>query len=138
MIILDTNVVSEPLRPAPEPAVVAWLDAQAADSLYLTAVTVAELRLGAALLPAGKRRDAVQDAIEKDVIAGFAGRILAFDLGCSQPYADMVARARAAGQPVSTADAIIAAIAAANGMAVATRDTRPFGAIGLKVFNPWA
>jgi predicted nucleic acid-binding protein len=138
VIILDTNVVSEPLRPAPDPAVVAWLDAQAADSLYLTAVTVAKLRLGAALLPAGKRQEAVRDAIDKSVIPGFAGRVLAFDLACSQPYADMVARARAAGQPFSTADALIAAIAAANGMTVATRDTRPFAATGLKVFNPWA
>jgi predicted nucleic acid-binding protein len=138
VIILDTNVVSEPLRPAPDPRVASWLDAQAAETLYLTSVTVAELRLGAAILAAGRRREALRERIERDVIAPFTGRILAFDLACSQAYADGLARTRAAGVAVSGADAFIAAIAVTNSMAVATRDTRPFAAFGLRVFDPWS
>ena len=137
MILLDTNVLSEPLRPAPEPRVVAWIDAQALETLYLSAITVAELRAGVALLPAGKRRSALQQGLETRVLPLFAGRVLPFDLACTPAYAALMARARKAGLALATADGYIAAIAAANGLAVATRDTSPFEAAGVTVINPW-
>ena len=137
MILLDTNVVSEPLRPAPDHRVVAWIDAQALETLFLSAITVAELRAGVALLPAGKRRAGLQESLETRVLPLFAGRVLAFDLGCTQAYAALVAKARASGLAITSADGYIAAIAAANGLAVATRDTGPFEAAGVTVINPW-
>jgi len=137
MILLDINVVSEPLRPTPDLRVVAWIDAQPLETLFLSAITVAELRAGAALLPAGKRRTTLQDSLETRVLPLFVGRVLPFDLGCSRAYADLMAKARAAGRAVASADGYLAAIAAANGLAVATRDTGPFEAAGAAVFNPW-
>lgn len=138
MILIDTNVMSEPLRHAPEPRVIDWIDAQAMETLFLSAITVAELRAGVALLPAGKRRAGLQENLEKRVLPLFAGRVLPFDLACTQAYAALMAKARSAGLAVATADGYIAAIAAANGFAVATRDTGPFEAAGVTVINPWA
>jgi toxin FitB len=137
LILLDTNVVSEPLRPAPDARVVGWIDAQPLETLFLSAVTVAELRAGLALLPAGKRRSGLQESLETRVLPLFAGRVLAFDLGCTQAYAALMAKARASGLAIASAHGYIAAIAAANGLAVATRDTRPFEAAGATVINPW-
>jgi hypothetical protein len=137
MILLDTNVVSEPLRQAPDGRVVAWIDAQPMETLFVSVVTVAELRAGVALLPAGKRRNSLDESLETRVLPLFAGRVLAMDLGCTQAYAALLAKARKAGLAIATADAYIAAIAAANGLAVATRDTRPFEAAGVQVINPW-
>ena len=137
MILLDTNAVSEPLRPAPDTRVIAWIDAQRLETLFLSAVTVAELRAGVALLPTGKRRAGLQHSLETRVLPLFAGRVLPFDLGCTQAYADLTAKARASGLAIASADGYIAAIAAANGLAVATRDTGPFEAAGLAVINPW-
>ena len=138
MILLDTNVVSEPLRQVPEPRVVQWIDAQPMETLFLSAITVAELRSGLALLPPGKRRTGLQDNLEKRVLPLFAGRVLPLDLACTQAYAALMAKARGAGLAVATADGYIAAIAAANGLALATRDTQPFQAAGVAVINPWA
>ena len=137
MILLDTNVVSEPLRPAPDTRVIDWIDAQPLETLFLSAITVAELRAGVALLPAGKRRSGLQQSLEKRVLPLFAGRVLPFDLACTPAYAELMAKARAAGLTIATADACVAAIAAANGFAVATRDTGPFEAAGVTVVNPW-
>ncbi|HMO47392.1 MAG TPA: type II toxin-antitoxin system VapC family toxin [Rubrivivax sp.] len=137
MILLDTNVMSEPLRPAPDPRIVAWVDAQPLETLFLCAITVAELRAGVALLPAGKRRSGLQQSLEKRVLPLFAGRVLPFDLACTQAYAELLAKARAAGRAITTADGYIAAIAVANGLAVASRDTGPFVAAGAAVINPW-
>ena len=137
MILLDTNVVSEPLRQAPEARVIAWMDAQPMETLFLSAITVAELRAGVALLPEGQRRAGLQESLERRVLPLFAGRVLPFDLACTQAYAALVAKARAMGIAVAAADGYIAAIAAANGFAVATRDTRPFEAAGAAVINPW-
>lgn len=138
MILLDTNVVSEPLRPSPEIRVIEWIDAQPLETLYLSVITVAELRAGVALLPAGKRRTSLHEHLEKQVLPTFAGRVLPFDLACSRAYAELLARARKAGCGIETADACIAAIALANGFTVATRDTSPFLAAGLTVINPWS
>ncbi|MBA3588988.1 type II toxin-antitoxin system VapC family toxin [Methylibium sp.] len=137
MILLDTNVVSEPLRAAPDTRVIEWIDAQALETLFLSAITVAELRAGVALLPAGRRRSVLQQNLEKRVLPLFAGRVLPFDLACTRAYADLMGKARAAGLAVATADGYIAAIAAANGFAVATRDTGPFEAAGAAVIDPW-
>jgi toxin FitB len=137
MILLDTNVVSEPLRPAPDARVIAWIDAQALETLFLSAITVAELRAGVALLPAGKRRANLQESLETQVLPLFAGRVLPFDLACTQAYAQLIAKARTAGLAVASADGYIAAIAAANGLTVATRDTSAFETAGAKVINPW-
>ncbi|MDD2408009.1 MAG: type II toxin-antitoxin system VapC family toxin [Tepidiphilus sp.] len=137
MILLDTNVVSEPLRPEPNVRVIDWLDAQPLETLYLSAMTVAELRAGVALMPAGQRRDKLNDCLEKSVLPPFAGRVLAFDLACTNSYAYVLATARRSGSGIRTADGLIAAVAVANGLIVATRNTSPFEAAGLIVINPW-
>jgi len=137
MIILDTNVISEPLRQAPEGKVIEWINAQALDTLYLSAITVAELRFGMASLPAGKRRKTLQESLEKQVLPLFTGRVLPFDMPASQAYGKLMAKARAAGMAIGNADGYIAAMAAANGMMVATRDFSPFEAAGVGVINPW-
>ena len=137
MILLDTNVISEPLRRDPHARVLEWIDAQALETLYLSVVTVAELRAGIALIPAGKRRDSLHENLEKRLLPMFANRVLSFDMACTTAYAGLLAKSRAAGLTVETADAFIAAIALANGFAVATRDTRPFETAGVSVINPW-
>jgi predicted nucleic acid-binding protein len=137
MILLDTNVVSEPLRPAPAVQVIAWIDAQPLETLFLSAITVAELRAGVALMPVGKRRTQLHEHLEKQVLPLCAGRVLPFDMACTKAYAELLAKVRAAGRSIATADACIAAIAIANGLVVATRDTSPFQAAGLTVINPW-
>lgn len=137
MILLDTNVISEPLRREPEPGVIEWIDAQALETLYLSAITVAELRSGIALLPAGKRRTGLLENLERRVLPLFAGRVLPFDLPCTQTYAELIAKAQKTGLAIAPADGFIAATAAANGFAVATRDTSPFEAAGITVINPW-
>ena len=137
MILLDTNVISEPQRREPNARVLEWIDAQALETLYLSAITVAELRAGIALIPAGKRRDSLHGNLEKRLLPMFANRVLSFDMACTKAYAELLAKSRAAGLAVETADAFIAAVALANGFAVATRDTRPFEAAGVNVINPW-
>ena len=137
MILVDTNVVSEPLRRTPDPRVAAWLDAQALETLYLSAITVAELRFGVHSLPPGRRRDRLHEELEQRVLSMFTGRVLAFDPVASQAYAELMAKARSAGRAISVSDGYIAATAAANAMVVATRDTSPFEAAGLKTLNPW-
>ena len=137
MILVDTNVVSEPLRGAPEPPVAGWLDSQALETLYLSAITVAELRFGVRSLPAGRRRDRLDEDLEGQVLPMFAGRVLSFDLAASQAYAELMAKARSEGRTIPVSDGYIAATAAANGMMVATRDTAPFEAAGLRTVNPW-
>jgi toxin FitB len=138
VIILDTNVVSEPLRPAPEPAVLAWLDAQVPATLCLTSVTLAELLAGVAALPAGRRRNKLALALTDQVLPLFEGRILAFDVPAAHAFARVQAGATAVGNPISFADAAIAATAAAHGYALATRNVRDFKGTGLELIDPWA
>lgn len=137
MIVLHTNVLSEPMKANGDPAVAAWLDRQSPDTLYLTTVTLAELLLGLELMPLGLRRSRLEARIG-DVINAFGDRqILAFDAQAARVFAVSVARARAAGYTIGVADAQIAAIAAAHGCAVATRDVAPFIAAGVPVIDPW-
>jgi hypothetical protein len=138
MILLDTNVISEPWRPAPDPVAIAWLDAQVVETLFLSAVTVGELRYGVAILPAGRRRDRLADRFEQDVLPLFTGRILPFDVGAARAFGDLMAQARASGHPMSFADGAIAAIAASRALTVASRDVHPFRAAGVAVLDPWA
>lgn len=137
MIVIDTNVISELWKVEPNSNVLAWIDAQAIETLYLSAVTVAELRYGLATMPEDKRHTIYQERLEHEVLPAFAGRVLAFDLGTSKTYAELMARARAGGKTIAKADGYIAATAAAHGLMVATRDTSPFEAGGLEVINPW-
>lgn len=137
MILLDANVVSEPMRSAPDPHVLAWLDAQAAESLYLSTISLAELMLGIENLPAGKRRKALGGALDEQIITLFAGRIAVFDTRAAETFPRIVIRARRHGYPIAVADAQIAAIAASRGFSVATRDVAPFQAAGVPTINPW-
>ena len=137
MILVDTSVVSEPLRRAPAPRVAEWLDAQALETLYLSAITVAELRFGVQSVPADRRRDRLDEDLERQTLPMFAGRVLAFDLAASRAYAELMATTRSGGRTIPVLDGYIAATAAANGMIVATRDTAPFEAAGLKTVVPW-
>lgn len=136
MIILDTNVISEAMKPEPDPAVLAWLDEQLAETLYLGSVTIAEMMFGVGALPKGKRKERLAAAVE-GVTDLFEGRILPFDLDAARRYADLAVAARAAGRGFPTPDGYIAAIAASRGFAVATRDASAFAAAGLEVINPW-
>jgi toxin FitB len=137
MIILDTNVVSEPMKPKAYPAVRAWLDAQARETLFLTATSLSELLVGVEILPAGKRKTGLGAALTELLAFLFGPRILAFDQQAAGAYAALVSRAKAQGFALSTADAQIAAIATINGYTVATRDTTPFIATGVEIVNPW-
>lgn len=137
MIVLDTNVVSELMRPAPEPKVLAWLDAQAADALWLTSVNVAELLFGLARLPEGARKRALLAGFARMLEVDFAGRVLAFDLRAATVFADIAAKRERAGQPVGLADSQIAAICLEHGAVLATRNVRHFSYAGLELVNPW-
>ena len=137
MIVLDTNVVSELLRPAPAQTVEAWLAVQDGATIYFTAVGEAELRLGVAILPAGRRRAALADAIEAMLEEDFRDRILPFGRDAAQAYAAIAASRRAAGRPISQFDCQIAAIACANDAAVATRNTGDYEGCGIDVIDPW-
>jgi predicted nucleic acid-binding protein len=138
MIILDTNVISEPLKPQPEPAVLAWLNAQAPQTLYLTTVTLAELLAGIGAMPTGKRQLALKAALTEQVLPLFEGRMLAFDSPAAEAFARINALTTAAGQPISFADGAIAAIASARGFMLATRNVKDFKGTGVALINPWA
>ena len=136
MILLDTNVVSEAIKPQPHPSVLAWLDAQAAETVFLSTIAVAELLFGIGALPNGKRKDALAARIGS-LLDQFVGRVLPFDTAAARRYADLAVKARAAGKGFPTPDGYIAAIAAAHGFMVASRDTSAFEAAGLTVIDPW-
>lgn len=137
MILLDTNVVSEPLRHAGNPAVLKWLDAQAVETLYLSTIGLAEMLFGIAALPEGKRRSDLRTRLDRDVIPLFDGRILSFDRRAAEAYAELRAKARLDGRAIPQTDGYIAAMAVAHGFIVATRDVTPFEAAGVRVINPW-
>ncbi len=138
MIVLDTNVVSELMRAAPAPAVVRWVAAQPAPSLYTTSVTQAEVLHGVRLLPAGKRRTAMEAAAEAMFREDFAGRVLPFGSDAARAYARIAAERARLGRPISQFDAQIAAIAHASGAELATRNVADFAKCGVHVVDPWA
>lgn len=135
--LLDTNVLSELLRAKPDPAVLAWFAAQPADSLFVSAVTQAEMLHGARLLPAGKRRRQLEQSLEAMFNEDFAARVLPFDASAADQYATLAAERRRAGRPISQFDAQIAAIASSHRMALATRNVSDFEGCGLTLTNPW-
>ena len=137
MILLDTNVVSEAMKPAPDPAVRAWLNSQAAETLYLSSVTLAELLFGVAALPGGKRKDMLAQALD-GLMGLFKDRVLPFDADAARHYAELAVTAKTAGRGFPAPDGYIAAIAASRGFIVASRDTAPYEAGKVSVINPWA
>ena len=138
MIVIDTNVVSELMRMTPEPAVMTWFSGQDSAELYLTAVSEAELRAGAAILPAGRRRDRITAEVDAVVREDFAGRVLPFDSAAAKAYAAIAASRRSMGRPILEADCQIAAIARASDAAVATRNGADFEHCGIALIDPWA
>lgn len=137
MIIVDTNVVSEPFKPRPSDAVGAWLNRQVTADLFLTTISLAELYRGIAILADGKRKQALKEDTDRFRVEYFGGRVLDFDMAAAFAFADLSAKTRSLGISISLADAQIAAIALTRGYTVATRDVAPFEAAGLKVINPW-
>ena len=137
-VLLDTNVLSELMRPQPSSMVLAWFAQQMDTEFYTSAMTQAELLLGVALLPGGKRRDAIAGAVEQMFDQDFVGRCLPFDELAAHEYAALVATRNKVGMPISTEDAQIAAIALRHGLALATRNTKDFRKISeLVLLDPW-
>lgn len=138
MVILDTNVISELIRPRPHPAVVEWIDQQNAFEVWITAVTAAELRTGVALLPEGRRKSDLHLHIVRLLDETFAGYVLPFDDRSAIPYADIVSGRRNQGRPIAFQDAQIGAICLQQGMTLATRNTRDFEDTGIDLIDPWS
>jgi toxin FitB len=136
MIVLDTNVVSEAMKPEPHRAVRAWLNDQAAETLYLSSVTLAELLFGIGALPAGKRKDMLAQALD-GLMGLFRDRVLPFDADAARRYAELAVTAKTSGRGFPTPDGYIAAIATSRGFIVASRDTAPYEAVGVSAINPW-
>lgn len=137
VILLDTNVVSELMRPAPSEPVLHWIAGHPPMTLFLSAVSEAELRMGVAVLPEGRRREALRAAVDAMIAEDFADRVLSFDSGAARAYAEIAAGRRAAGHPISQFDCQIAGIARARGAAVATRNVADFRGCGIAVIDPW-
>ena len=137
MMVLDTNVVSELMRAAPESAVLNWLDAQPSSELWLTAVVAAELLFGVARLPEGGRKQQLAHNGAAMLEQDFAGQVLAYDLAAASIYAELVAQRERTGRPIAMADAQIAAICLAHGASLVTRNEKDFDGLGLMVINPW-
>jgi predicted nucleic acid-binding protein len=137
VIVLDTNVVSELMRPVPAPEVVAWLDRQGREPTTVTAMTVAELLYGVLRLPAGRRRDEVTSALLDMLENDLRPEPLPFDLAAAEHFAEIAADREAAGRPIATADAVIAATCRTRGAVLATRNAKDFDLTGVDVVNPW-
>lgn len=138
MIVLDTNVLSEIMRPTPEPKVVAWVDAVPARDVAISAVTMAEILYGVGLMPEGRRRRRLTSIAEAIFAYDFDGRILPFDASAAVEYAAVVLQRQASGHPISMADAQIAAVCRVHECTLATRNTRDFAGTGLNLIDPWA
>jgi predicted nucleic acid-binding protein len=137
MIVWDTNVVSELMRPEPSAQVVEWTDRQSVDEVFITAITVAELLYGIGRLPTGRRRNELFESFEGMVTEDFERRVLPFDGVAAVHYADIVVERERIGRPISMADAQIAAICRSHGAAVATRNVDDFADVGVDIVNPW-
>jgi toxin FitB len=137
MIILDTNVVSEIMKPEPSMAVIAWLSSQALHDLFTTSITEAEVLYGVERLPKGKRRDELMRQAEATFVEDYAGRVLPFDEPAAREFARIVAERRVRGRPIPFADAQIAAIARANSATLATRNIQDFEGCAVRLVNPW-
>jgi predicted nucleic acid-binding protein len=136
MIVLDTNVISEAMRPEPSRAVRTWLNEQVGETLYLTSVSLAVVLFGIAVLPAGRRRNSLARALD-GLLELFGDRVLPFDTNAARHYTALAVAARRAGRGFPAPNGYIAAIAASRGFIVASRDTSPYAAGGLRVVDPW-
>ncbi len=137
VILIDTNVIAELMRPAPSRTVLDWFAAQDSTALFLSAISEAELRTGAAILPAGQRRDSLTVIIDSVIEEDFEGRILPFDSVAAKACATIAAARRGIGRPIMEADCQVAAIANAHGAVVATRNVKDFEGCGVGVVDPW-
>jgi predicted nucleic acid-binding protein len=137
MIVLDTNVLSETLRAQPAGAVRQWMAAQPPTRLFTTTVCEAEIRYGVALMPAGRRRAALERAVSAIFEEDFSGRILPFDSAAARAFAGIAAKRRASGRPIGEFDAQIAAISLSRGAGIATRNVDDFAGCGIDVISPW-
>lgn len=137
MIILDTNIISEIMRPAPEARVRAWLRKQPLNLLATTAITVGEIRYGLGRMPTGRRKRHLQERFQSFLACGFSNRILAFDADAAEAYSIIVVEREQVGQPIDAFDAMIAAIAQTNSASVATQDVTGFEGCGVVIINPW-
>lgn len=138
MIVLDTNVLSELMRPRPAAQVVRWVEGQPSIELFTTAISEAEILCDIELLPRGRRRDGLLAAAESMFAEDFSGRVLPFDSSAARAFFSIAARRRAVGKPISHADAQIAAIVQLNNATLATRNVRDFDACGIRLHNPWS
>lgn len=137
MIVLDTNVLSEPMRHEPSPKVLSWLDDQLASTLFISTMSAAEILAGVSTMPRGHRRDTIAGAVVHVLDHEFRGRILAFDDQAAVAYAQVREERSRQGRPIGLADSIIAATARSTGMSVATRNIRDFEGTGVDLINPW-
>ena len=138
MILLDTNILSEVMRPAPDPRVICWLNGADAGLLHVSTISIAEILYGLDLLPAGRRRVGMEEQVEAFLLKGFGQRIMSFDEGAARHYGPLMADRRRAGRQMAAPDGQIAAIARSRAMALATQNIRDFEACGLALINPWA
>ncbi|MFC0711221.1 type II toxin-antitoxin system VapC family toxin [Azorhizophilus paspali] len=137
MIVLDTNILSELMRPIPEPKVLAWLEKQTGDILFTTAISRGEMLYGAQRLPAGKRRDEIFQEIEAIFSTDMAGRVLPYDEAAADAHAELAALRRAQGRPSSQSDMMIVGIVRSHGARLATRNVRDFEGCGIALVDPW-
>jgi hypothetical protein len=137
MIVLDTNVLSESLRPKPSSRVLEWMRSHARTALFTTAITEAEIHFGLALLPTGRRRNALEAAVALIFEAELSGRVLPFDSAAAREYAALAANRQRAGRPMSQPDAQIAAIVRSRRATLATRNVADFDNCGFEVIDPW-
>lgn len=137
MLLLDTNVVSELMRPRPDPRVLSWVAAQPLSEMAIATVTLMEVRFGIALLPRSRRRTDLDTRFRQLIAEAFAGRVLAFDQPAADTCAEIRARRRQMGNPIAIEDGMIAAIGRLHGAPIVTRDTSGFEDCGLSLINPW-
>ena len=137
MIVLDTNVLSETLKPLPNAAVVAWMAAQPRSTFFTTTVVEAEILYGVAVLTDGARKTQLQAALKAIFTEDLSGQVIPFDWDCAEAYAAIAANRKNLGQPISQFDAMIAAAAASRGATLATRNLRDFADCGIRLINPW-
>jgi toxin FitB len=137
MVIVDTNVISETSKPNPSSAVLRWLDTQPSDELFTTATVIAELAYGCERMPNGRRKQLVWASLEAVILEDFPGRILPFDTVAALEFGSLFAMRQAAGHPIIVGDAEIAAVCLANGATLATRNTKDFEGLGIRLINPW-
>ena len=137
MIVLDTNVVSEMMKPSPKPSLVDWLNRQETATLYLSTITLAEIGYGLHAMPDGQRRRSLEDRFEEFIAEGFDQRILGFDRVSACAYGELMGRRKTLGRPMSILDGQIASIARANRFAIATRNVHDFEECGVSLINPF-